>query len=157
MPSMSTVRFPAVVGDNLVGDGFEFPRDFAGARTIALVVFDIGQRAAMETWVPFIDRFARDGSVRGRLFPVLSRSLRLMKSMITSTMRKNAPSPEACEATIPLFVEIDAFCAALEIGERDNVHAFVIEADGTVSEHVRGPFTELARTAIEARLLPEPS
>jgi hypothetical protein len=76
-----------------------------------------------------------------------------MKTMSQSTMRKSAPSPEACEATIPLFVEIDAFCTALEIAQRDDIHALVIEPDGRVSDRVRGPFTAAGGATIEARLL----
>jgi hypothetical protein len=149
---LGAMRFPQVEGENLAGQQFVYPRDFRGARTIALVAFDLKQRGDLETWVPFIDRFARTGIVRGRVFPTLSRSLRMMKRMIVSTMRQGAPTIEAREATVPIFVELDEFCAALSIADRSNIHAFVVEADGAVSEHWIGRFSERAGAAIEAHV-----
>lgn len=146
------MRFPEVEGESLTGQPFLFPRDFHGARTIALVAFDLKARNDLETWVPFIDRFARSGIARGRLFPVLSRSLRMMKRMIATTMRKGAPTPEAREATVPLFVDVDEFCKALDISDRTSIHTFVVESDGLVSLHRVGPFDALAGSAIEARV-----
>jgi len=146
------MRFPEVEGENLAGQQFSFPRDFGGARTIALVAFDFKQRADLETWVPFIDRFARDGTARGRLFPTLPRSMRMMKRLIVATMRKGAPTREAREATVPLFTDIEEFCAALDITDRARIHTFVVESDGSVSEHRIGPYDEPAGTAIEAHV-----
>jgi hypothetical protein len=147
---MPAMRFPEVDGENLAGQPFVYPRDFVGARTIALVAFDLKGRAALDTWVPFIDRFARGGIVRGRLFPVLPRSMRMMRRMIAATMRQGAPSAEAREATVPVFVDIDDFCAALHIVDRATIHAFVVEPDGAIAVHRSGPYTEAAGAAIEA-------
>lgn len=146
------MRFPEAEGENLAGQPFVYPRDFAGARTIALVAFDLKQRADLETWVPFVDRFARSGVARGRVFPALSRSMRMMKRMIVSTMRSGAPSAQAREATIPLFVDLDEFCAALDITDRGRVHAFVVEPDGTISAHRGGPFDPSAGAELEAHV-----
>ncbi len=146
------MRFPEVAGENLAGQPFLFPRDFHGARTIALVAFDLRQRDDLETWVPFIDRFARTGAARGRLFPVLSRSLRMMRRMVATTMRKGAPSAESREATIPLFVDVDEFCLALDIADRTSIHVFVVESDGSISAHRIGPCDASAGGAIEAHI-----
>jgi len=146
------MHFPDVRGESLTGEALAFPRDFAGGRTIALVAFDLKARAQLETWVPFIDRFARNGTVRGRVFATLPSSMRIVKSAIIATMRKSAPSAEARSATVALFVDLEPFCAALEITDRASVHTFVIETDGTVSAHYAGPYTAAAGTAIEARV-----
>jgi hypothetical protein len=150
---LTLMQFPDVAGENLAGQVLSFPRDFGGARTIALVAFDLKQRADLETWVPFIDRFARGGTARGRLFPTLPRSMRIMKRMIVATMRKGAPTIEAREATVPLFVDVDEFCQQLDIADRSNIHAFVVESDGSISEHRVGPYTAVAGAAIEALLV----
>jgi hypothetical protein len=146
------MRFPEVEGENLAGQPLVFPRDFRGARTIALVAFDLKGRGALDTWVPFIDRFARAGIARGRLFPALSHSMRMMKRAIVTTMRKGAPNAEAREATVPLFVDMDEFCSLLEITDRGSIHTFVVESDGSISEHIVGPFSVSAGAAIEAHL-----
>jgi hypothetical protein len=149
---VEVMQFPEVEGVSLAGQRFSYPRDFSGARTIALVAFDLKARADLDTWVPFIDRFARDGTVRGRLFPTLPRSMRMMKGMIATTMRKGAPTREAREATVPLFVDMEEFCTALDITDRRSIHTFVIEDDGEISEHRVGPYNEFAGTAIEAHV-----
>jgi hypothetical protein len=142
--------FPEVQGENLAGQPFVYPRDFHGARTIALVAFDLRQRGDLETWVPFMDRFARRGIARGRVFPALSRSMRMMKRMIVSTLRQSAPDVKARETTVLIFVDLDEFCTALAITDRSNIHAFVVESDGFVSEHHVGRYSEPAGAAIEA-------
>ncbi len=152
------MHFPQVEGENLAGSRLSYPRDFSAARTIALVAFDLKSRADLETWVPFIDRFASSGVARGRLFPVLSRTLRMMQGMIVSTMRKTAPTAQAREATVPIFVDLDEFCAALDIADRSQIHTFVIEPDGAISAHEVGPFDDRAASAIELHLFKdEPS
>jgi hypothetical protein len=145
------MQFPPADGENLAGQQRSFPRDFDGARTIALVAFDFKHRAALDTWFPFISRLASGGTTRGLLFPVLSESMRGMKAMITMAMRKETDSPEAREATVPLFVDLDAFCASLGIADYSDIHTFLVEVGGTISEHRVGPYDESAGSAIEAR------
>jgi hypothetical protein len=147
------MRFPEVEGEDLTGREFCFPRDFGGAWTIAVVAFDLKARVHLDTWVPFIDRFARSGTARGRLFPVLPLSMRMMKRAIATALRKEAPNPEAREATVTLFVDVDEFCAALNITDRAHIHTFVIEPDGLITEHVVGPYLAPAAAAIEAQLV----
>lgn len=146
------MHFPDVQGESLAGQPCSFPRDFGGGRTIALVAFDLKQRADLETWIPFVDEWVRRDAVRGRLFAALPRSMRMMKGMIVATLRKDAPSRETREAMIPLFVDIDEFCASLGIADRRSIHIFVVESDGLVSARRQGPFTADAGTAIESAI-----
>jgi hypothetical protein len=146
------MRFPDAEGENLAGQPFVFPRDFSGGRTIALVAFDFKQRDELETWVPFIDGFARTGAARGRLFPTLPRSMQMMKRVIAATMRKDAATAEAREATIPLFVDVDEFCATLGIVDRGRIHAFVVETEGLIRAHHIGPYDAFAGAALETHL-----
>jgi hypothetical protein len=146
------MHFPHTEGETLTGQTVAYPRDFAGARTIAIVAFDLKHLADCETWLPFIDEYARAGTARGRLFAALPAAMKGMKSVIYATMRKGAPSPEAVEATVPLFVDLDAFCAALGVADRAQIQTFVFEPDGAVSAHHVGRFDEAAGRALQARL-----
>jgi len=145
------MRFPAARGETLGGQAVEFPRDFAGGRTIAIVAFDLKQRAQCESWVPFIDRYARTGVVRGRLFAAVPNSMQLMKRMIVATMRQGAPTPEARDATIPLFVDLDAFCSGLQVRDRSRIQTLLIESDGLISAQHAGAFAEAAGNALAAK------
>jgi hypothetical protein len=150
------MQFPTVEGENLAGRRVSFPLDFAGSRTIALVAFDPKQRTDLDTWVPFIERLARTSSVRGLAFAVLSRAMVKMSVALVTAMRKAAPSPEAREVTVALFVDLEEFCVALDISDRRQIHAFVIEGDGSVGAHQVGPYDDAAGAAIEA-LVKEPA
>ena len=150
------MRFPDTEAETLTGEVVTYPRDFAGARTIGIVAFDLKHLADCATWVPFIDGYARSGSARGRLFAAMSRAMKPMKGVIYATMRKGAPTPEARESTVPLFVDLDEFCASLGVTDRAHIQTFVFEPDGSVSAHHVGPFADAAARAIEARLRVDP-
>ena len=146
------MRFPDTEGENLACQELAFPRDF-GVRTIALVAFDLKARDDLESWVPFIDRFARAGRINGRVFPVLSGSMIKMKGVILAAIRKTTPAaPEVRAATVPLFVDIDAFCAALGISDRTAIHILVVEPDGAVLEHRTGPYSQPVAALIETHV-----
>ncbi len=149
---MTVKIFPPADGVSLAGERCSFPRDFVTQETIALVAFDLKARADVESWVPFIDRFARDGTAGGRLFPVLPRAMRMLERVIVATMRKDATTVEARAATVPLFVDIDAFCAALDIADRAAVHVFVVASDGSVVARTAGPYSDAAGRTIAAAI-----
>jgi hypothetical protein len=144
--------FPEVQGENLAGQPLSFPDDFRGSHTIALIAFDFKQRADIDTWAPFINRIARNDGPRARLFPVLPRAMRMMEKMIVMTLCKDVAEPAAREATVPLFVDLDEFCSALAIVDRDLIHTFVVAADGSIRAHITGLFDEAAGRAIEAHV-----
>jgi hypothetical protein len=144
--------FPEVQGESLAGQLLSFPNDFVGSHTIALVAFDFKQRADIDTWAPFIDRIARNDGARAKLFAVLPRAMRMMEKMIVTALRKDIEEPAAREVTVPLFVDLDEFCGALEIGDRDLIHTFVVAADGSIRAHVSGLFDEAAARKIEAHV-----
>ena len=149
---MSVMRFPECCGDDLTRAKVCFPRDFAGLPTLAIVAFDVNARAALESWLPYVEHATREGTVRGRLFPVLSSGMKLMKGAIESMLRKAEPATEARAATVPLFVDVDAFAAALGILDRTQIEVLLLTPDGSVVERVIGPYTEAAGSALAARL-----
>lgn len=145
------MRFPDVQGENLDGDARNFPQDFA-ARTIVLVAFDLKQRTELESWVPFVDRYARAGTAHGVVIAAISRSMRMMKNLIVTTMRKAAPNAQSRVATVPLFIDLDAFCLTLGIIDRTAIQIFVVEVDGEIRGHRSGPFDAAAGVAIASLL-----
>jgi hypothetical protein len=146
------MQFPAVEGDNLLGTHFTFPADFDGGPTIAIVAFDQASGPHVASWLPFIDGYAANGCARGRLFGILGTSMRLMKTMVDVALRKAAADPAAREATIPLFVDIDAFCAALAITDRRTVSVFVVEPGGEIVARATGAYSDAAGDALRDRL-----
>src|SRR5690349_15273455 len=46
------IRFPTVSGDNLPGQTFHLPDDFAGKSNLVIVPFDENQQVQAQTWLP---------------------------------------------------------------------------------------------------------
>ncbi len=145
------MHFPQVEGRNLDGRPFVFPRDFRQI-TIAIVAFDVKQRAELESWVPFIDGYARPGSVDSFVLAALPLNMQLFERILAATLRKGAPSPEARAATIPIFVDLDDWCTSLEIADRSTIALFVVAPDGAVLGHHSGAYEVAAAAEIERHL-----
>lgn len=148
---MDTARFPAVAGEALDGSPFSAPRDLAGSRTVALFGFALEHRTELESWVPFLDPLARAGAVRVRLFVPLGVP-KLLRGSVVGAMKAGVTQPELRASTIPLFVDVDAFCAALGIVDRKHLSMLLVEPDGSVSWRGDGSFSEVAAAALSAAL-----
>lgn len=149
---MDVARFPAVRGEALDGTAFSAPRDLAGMRTVALVGFALEHRPELETWVPYVDRLVRgDNGVRARLFVGLGVP-KLVRAGIVAAMKAAVSEPELRRATIPLFVNVDAFCRALGIADRAHLTLLLVEPDARIVWRGSGPFSEAAGASLAAAL-----
>jgi hypothetical protein len=149
---MDAARFPAAAGEALDGTPFVAPRDLAAGRTVALFGFAIEQRAELETWVPYLDRVARNGSgVRVRLFVPLGVP-KLMRGAVVGAMKAAVTQPELRASTIPLFLDVDGFARALAIRDRAHLAILVVEPDGRITWRGSGPFSETAGASLSAAL-----
>jgi hypothetical protein len=149
---MDAARFPAAAGEALDGTPFVAPRDLAAGRTVALFGFAIEQRAELETWVPYLDGIARNGSgVRVRLFVPLGVP-KLMRGAVVGAMKAAVTQPELRASTIPLFLDVDGFARALAIRDRAHLAILVVEPDGRITWRGSGPFSETAGASLSAAL-----
>ncbi|HEV3088881.1 MAG TPA: hypothetical protein VGX96_16840 [Candidatus Elarobacter sp.] len=149
---MDAARFPAVTGEALDGTPFSAPRDLAGMRTLALVGFALEHRPELETWVPYVDRLVNsDSGVRARLFVGLGVP-KLVRAGIVAAMKAAVTAPELRASTIPLFVNVDAFCRAVGIGDRAHLTVLLVEPDGRIVWRGSGPFSEAAGASLSAAL-----
>jgi hypothetical protein len=149
---MDAARFPAVSASALDGTPFRAPHDLAGARTLAMLGFGIEQRADLESWVPYMDGLVRSNSgVRARLFVPLSVP-KIVRGGLVAAMKAAVTQPELRASTIPLFVDVGAFCDALGIADRSQLVVLVLEPDGRVAWRGNGAFSPAAGASISAVL-----
>lgn len=148
---MDIARFPAVAGEALDGSPFSAPRDLTGSRTVALFGFALEHRTELESWVPFLDGLARAGTVRVRLFVPLGVP-KLLRGSLVGAMKAGVTQPELRASTIPLFVDVDAFCRALAIADRGHLNVLLIEPDSSVRWRGGGSFSESAGAALTEAL-----
>ena len=148
---MDAPRFPAVTGEALDGTPFVAPRDLLGAETVVLVGFAIEHKPELESWVPFLDGLARSGSVRAKLFIPL-KVPKLLRGGIVAAMRAGVTQPELRASTVPLFVDVNAFCEALGIAGRAHLVVLLLASDGSVAWRGGGPFCDAAGASLTAAL-----
>jgi hypothetical protein len=149
---MDVVRFPAVTGEALDGTPFVAPRDLAGKRTVALVGFALEHRPELETWVPYIDTLVRSrDDVRARLFIGLGMP-KFVRGGVVAAMKAAVTAPEQREATIPLFVDVDAFSRSLGLGDRAHLTILLVEPDGRIVWRGSGPYSDAAGASLTAAL-----
>jgi hypothetical protein len=152
VPRMDAARFPAVTGEALDGTPFSAPRDFAGTRTVALVGFALEHRPELETWVPYLDELVRRGNgVRARLFVGLGVP-KIVRKGIIAAMKRAVTAPELRAATVPVFVDVEAFCRGLGIGDRAHLTILLVEPDARITWRGSGPFSEPAGASLTAAL-----
>jgi len=146
------MKFPSVRGVDLNGRSLALPSDLGPGSTFAIVAFDLGQRAQIESWQPFLRELGEHRLAQGRLFAVYARALETMSGMMRSALRAAAPDERVRAATFLMAVDLDVFCAALEIRDQSLVHALLIDPTGDVVASECGAFAAEAGRRLEVRL-----
>jgi hypothetical protein len=149
---MDAARFPAVSGSALDGTPFRAPADLTGARTLAMIGFGIEQRAELESWVPYMDELVRSNpGVRARLFIPLGVP-KIVRGGLVAAMKAAVTQPELRASTIPLFLDVGAFCDVLGIAGRAELVVLVLDGDGRVVWRGGGAFSPPAGASVSAAL-----
>ena len=149
---MSDARFPALKAEALDGKTFTAPNDFAGSRSVAVIGFGLEQRSEIESWAGELDSLARAGTI-ARLFPAIDGGNVFLRGMVTAALKAALPSRELRAATIPLFTDVGALCAALGIADRDHVAVLVLDDTGVVLWRAVGAVSAAVSTALRAALI----
>lgn len=143
--------FPVARGDNLLGDRFDLPGDFAGDVNLVLLAFEQVHQLDVDTWLAGIDAWQeRFPSLRVYELPTLARRQALLRSYIDGVMRAGIPDRAARARTITLFIDRRPFVAALGLPGIDRAHALLVTPTGEVLWRAAGPYDEGAAREMEA-------
>ncbi|MEP7290180.1 MAG: hypothetical protein ABI835_00300 [Chloroflexota bacterium] len=148
------LRFPLISGENLPGQAFSLPADFAGTRTLVIVPFDEAQQVNASTWLPLARELAQSQPDFAYdnlpVFPGMSAPVR---AFIRAGMNLTIPDAELRSLTITVFLDDrDAFLAALNIPDIDAMQVFLLNADGDVIWRGAGEFTSEQGDSLRAAL-----
>ena len=137
----TAVRFPAVTGRSLLGRELALPRDFPAERTLAVVAFRQWHQARVDRWIA---RAVADGvpaTPRGHAgalpaavveLPVLATTWRPVRRFIDGGMTSGIGDPDVLARTITIYTDVGRFQRSLAIPGGDEVHALVVDRDGTI-------------------------
>ena len=148
------LTFPAINGENLSGQAFNLPQDFAGVTTLVIMPFDEAQQVKASSWLPL----ARELSLSQPeltyynlpVFPNMSAPLR---AFIRAGMNVSITDPALRELTITAFLDDrDAFLTALDTPNTDEMQVFLLNADGDVIWRGSSEFTNEQGESLRATL-----
>ena len=142
--SVSTAaRFPPIVGETLTGRRLELPDDFESPLNLVFVAFRRSQQATVDSWLETaIDLEAGFPNLRYYELPVISRLYAPARIVIDGGMRAGIPDADARERTITAYTDKRVVRRALDIDDEGEMHAVLVDRDGTVYWRAAGPKTE---------------
>jgi hypothetical protein len=137
------MHFPLVSGYNLNRQELEFPRDFQGEVNLVIVPFKQYQQNIVNTWIPIAQQLEEDhpGFIYYEL-PTIYEMPAFSRTFINEGMRAGIPDQKARERTVTLYLEKDAFKAALDIKSEDEISLFLVDAEGQIFWRSSGEYSE---------------
>lgn len=136
-------HFPIVSGYNLNREELEFPTDFVGELNLVIVPFKQYQQNIVNTWIPFVEQLEQDhpGFIYYEL-PTIYEMPAFSRTFINEGMRAGIPDRKARERTITLYLDKEIFKSALDIRTEDEIHLFLVDAEGQIYWRSSGEFSE---------------
>ena len=158
----SPAAFPAVDGRTLLGNNVELPADFPAARTLAVVAFQRGQQSRVDRWIERAVAAGVPPTTRGATgshpvavveVPVLSTQWRPVRRFIDGGMTAGIGDPDVLARTITVYTDVAAFQRLLDIPSSNDVHALVVDREGTILARGCGDPDDTSWSVIAAGLL----
>jgi len=150
-----------VNGRTLLGADVALPADFPADRTLVVVAFQRGQQSLVDRWieravaagVPPTPRGA-SGTVPVAVVevPVLSTQWRPVRRFIDGGMTAGIGDPDVLARTITVYTDVAAFQRLLATPSSNDVHALVVDRDGTILARGCGDPDDRSLVAIAASL-----
>lgn len=153
--------FPAVDGRTLLGAHVVLPAHFPADRTLAVVAFQRGQQSRVDRWIELAVAAGVPPTPRGASgsipvavveVPVLSTQWRPVRRFIDGGMTAGIGDPDVLARTITVYTDVDAFQRVLAIPSSNDVHALVVDRDGTILARGCGDPDDQSWAAIAAGL-----
>jgi hypothetical protein len=135
-------HFPLVSGYNLNRQEFEFPRDFDGKVNLVIIPFKQYQQTIVNTWIPTAQGI--EASFPGFIYyelPTIYEMPVLSRTFINEGMRAGIPDETARQRTITLYLDKEAFKAALDISTEDDVYLFLVDREGEILWRATGEYS----------------
>lgn len=137
------LRYPTMTGQNLPGTDFTLPADFEGNYILVLTPFDREQQILADTWLPIARELAETYAgftyYNVPVFPNLAAPIRLVSRTGLTALISDE---RVRKVTITVFLEDrDAFLAALEIPDVEQIRVYLLNSDGEVLWQSSGEFS----------------
>lgn len=148
------IKFPTVMGTNLLGTAYDLPQDFAGANNLVVISFDEDQTVRAEGWLPLARELAEQNpDFAYYSLPTLKAMTPLVRGIITGGMNVVIPDEQLREITIMLFLDdLDAFLSGLSINDTSQLHLFLLNPAGEVVWQASGDYSDALGNDLRAAI-----
>jgi hypothetical protein len=146
-------RVPTLTAKRLDQQLVVLPHGLAADRTLALVAFNRGQRAEIESWIEGL-HLERDASIPWIRMPVLNDpGNEDARNAIEIRLLARHTSDSARERLVPVFTNREAFIRAAGLSSADHASVLVLDRDGRVLARAEGLYNEAKAQALRETLL----
>lgn len=147
------MRFPEVIGSNLLKQDVTLPNDLKSKYKILIVAFQQWHQRLVNSWIPLLESIAEENSSFDYFeIPTIRRMNWLYQRMIDGGMRSGIPSPETRRRTITLYIDKTPFKDALKIPSEESIHVFLLDSEGEVIWREEGEIGEAKANSLISKL-----
>lgn len=141
-PNDSSVmgRLPAFMAQTLLRQPVNVPDGLPSDRTLALITFQRGQHAQVESWIEGLN-LRNDPSITWVRMPVVNDPGTLTgRSAVENKLLKHYPADTERAKLVPVFTDRASFVRSAGLNSIDQVYAVVVNRQGEVLARVEGQF-----------------
>jgi hypothetical protein len=138
---------PDLSGFRLSGRRLRLPAGL-GTRSVLVVGFGAGHRGLVEAWV--MRGLADLDGTPVLEVPVFSRAELWRRGVIDGGMIDGIGDLVVLRRTVTVYTDLDAFCAATGIPDRETVSVLVVDPDGRVRARATGPVADSSWQVVAA-------
>jgi hypothetical protein len=141
-PNESSVmgRLPAFMAQTLLRQPVTVPEGLPSDRTLALITFQRGQHAQVESWIQGMN-LRNDPSITWMRMPVLNDPGTLTgRSAVEDKLLQRYPADTERAKLVPVFTDRASFMRSAGLDAAGQVYAVVVNRQGDVLARVEGQF-----------------
>jgi hypothetical protein len=141
-PNDSSVmgRLPDFMAQTLLRQPVAVPQGLPSDRTLALITFQRGQHAQVESWIQGLN-LRNDPSITWMRMPVVNDpGTPVGRSAVENRLLKHYPADTERANLVPVFTDRASFVRSAGLGSTDQVYAVVVNREGEVLARVEGQF-----------------
>lgn len=140
MSIQTEARFPPITGETLTGRTLHLPGEFEAPLNLVFVAFRRAHQSDIDTWMPVADELeSAFPDVRSYELPVMSRRYAPARILIDRGMRAGIPDDDIRDRTVTVYTDKRVVRRALDIDDEEDIHALLVDREGTVYWRAAGP------------------
>lgn len=147
------MTFPTVNGVNLLRQKKTLPQDFQGEFNLLFIPFKQWQQAEVNSWMGLVKTLEEQvSSLFYYELPTIRSLNTLSRWFINEGMRAGIPNPKTRERTITLYIDKQAFQAAMNMTDEEHIYVVLVDRQGNELFRTRAAHSQEGEAALRLAL-----